>query len=229
MVATGILVLLAALFLLSVHAVDNDLTPEDLAYLPLYEQSLPAAPTKSDFEAEVFYIKAVQALVLNIAPRHQGLPFNTTRDLKSVFVAGAGYCYDRSRVIEKLLRRAGMRTRHVALYSTAVTGSSLKSLMTPGVLSHAVSEVLTSRGWLVVDSNAPWLSLDTAGRPISIASLSKTVARDGDVAWSVPTPNSIYDRSFVAVYGLYSRHGRFYPPYNFIPDIHYGEFAQNFW
>ena len=38
---------------------------------------------------------------------------------------------------------------------------------------------------------------------------------------------TIYTNFFVAVYGLYSRHGRFYPPYNLIPDINYGEFIQN--
>jgi hypothetical protein len=36
----------------------------------------------------------------------------------------------------------------------------------------------------------------------------------------------IYGAPFTYVYGL-SRHGRFYPPYNAVPDVNWGELAQN--
>ena len=41
-------------------------------------------------------------------------------------------------------------------------------------------------------------------------------------------PSIIYGEDFFAIYGLYSRHGMYYPPYNFIPDINYSEFLDNF-
>ena len=37
----------------------------------------------------------------------------------------------------------------------------------------------------------------------------------------------IYSAPFTWVYGFYSRHGRFYPPYNAVPDVNWGELAQN--
>jgi hypothetical protein len=40
---------------------------------------------------------------------------------------------------------------------------------------------------------------------------------------------SLYERPMVAVYGLYSRHGRFFPPYNALPDVNYRALTQNFW
>ena len=106
----------------------------------------------------------------------------------------------------------------------------MKSLLTPDISSHAVSEVLTKAGWLVVDSVDPWLSLDRAGRPVSMQAIGADVDR-GTINWDeklLQHMGSIYREPFVIVYGLYSRHGRFYPPFNIIPDIHYGEFLANF-
>jgi hypothetical protein len=32
---------------------------------------------------------------------------------------------------------------------------------------------------------------------------------------------------FTWIYSLYSRHGRFYPPYDPVPDVNWAELAQN--
>lgn len=146
---------------------------------------------------------------------------------RDVFEAGKGLCYDRSRVLEKIYRAAGFETRHVALYSTAETGSALAALLTPGVSSHAVTEVRTRAGWLVVDSNAAWVSTDAADRPLDMTATQASAARDARIEWREPPPTSIYIEPFTFVYGLYSRHGQFYAPYNFIPDVHYGELLHN--
>lgn len=37
----------------------------------------------------------------------------------------------------------------------------------------------------------------------------------------------IYAEGFTFMYGLYSRHGMFYPPYDKVPDINIPEFSQN--
>jgi hypothetical protein len=67
------------------------------------------------------------------------------------------------------------------------------------------------------------------GLPRSIAAIS--AAADGGTAiqWEVRPPSDTYLHHFVFTYGLYARHGRFYPPYNFIPDVNYGELLQNVW
>jgi len=48
-----------------------------------------------------------------------------------------------------------------------------------------------------------------------------------EVLWRHKPPNIIYQESFSFIYGLYSRHGKFYPPYTFIPDVNYVELIQN--
>ena len=94
--------------------------------------------------------------------------------------------------------------------------------------SHAFTEVLTQKGWMVVDSNDRWISIDSKNNPVSIAQIKLSAEGAADFAWSQIPPNKKYMNPFIFVYGLYSRHGQFYPPYNFIPDVNYRELAQNF-
>ena len=103
----------------------------------------------------------------------------------------------------------------------------MRALLTPGDPSHAVSEVLTRRGWLVVDSNTRWLALDRSSAPVSIAAVRASAAGRAPIAWRQPPPFAIYRHPFVFVYGLYSRHGEFYPPYDFVPDVNYAELMHN--
>ena len=38
----------------------------------------------------------------------------------------------------------------------------------------------------------------------------------------------ILGRPFTYLFGLYSRHGRFYPPYTPVPDLDWGQLGYNF-
>lgn len=218
---------ICAVVVLSYHAVDNSLTEEDRQYIPMYLSDVIPLPENPTYRDQLGFIISVQRSVLNIAPRNDGLPFAQKREPKELYVAKTGLCYDRSRVIEKILRYSGFETRHISIYSKEKTDSAIKSLFTPGVSSHAVTEVLTKNGWLIVDSNAPWVSTDTNNQPLSIDTIQLNVENSAHVKWGKEPPTSIYVKPFVFVIGLYSRHGNFYPPYNFIPDINYSEFVQN--
>lgn len=223
---TAILSVAAAAFL-SYSSVDNSLTAQDLESIPLYLQGiepLPDAPTLAD---ELGLISSVQRAVLSIVSGSDGIAFDQQREPRDLYDAKTGLCYDRSRVIEKTLRFLGFRTRHIAIYSTAETDSAIRSLVTPGVDSHAVTEVLTTGGWLVVDSNEPFVSVDAGGRPIAIAQMQRAAEGSVSINWERGPQTDIYDKPFVFVYGLYSRHGRFYPPYNRVPDMNYPELLQN--
>ena len=79
----------------------------------------------------------------------------------------------------------------------------------------------------MVDSNAPWVSTDSNDQPISIEAIKRDIENTVAIEWGEEPPTAIYTKPFTFVFGLYSRHGRFYPPYNFVPDINYGEFFQN--
>ena len=213
--------------ILSYNAVDNSLSQIDKQYISKYLVEVRPLPEKSTYEDEVNFIISVQHAVLNVAPRNEGIPFGQKREPKELYEAKTGLCFDRSRVIEKILRYSGFDARHVFILSKVETGSAIKAIMTVGASSHAVTEVLTKNGWLIVDSNAHWVSTDAEGRPISIEKIQYGVEHSVPIRWGLGPPSPIYAKPYTFVYGLYARHGYFYPPYNSIPDVNYGELLQN--
>ena len=112
------------------------------------------------------------------------------------------------------------------MYSTEATGSALKSLVTPLNLSHALTEVETSRGWMIVDSRTRWAGLTSDGQPLDLAAIRQNPRRKWHVTVKAELPE-IYRAPYTWLYGVYSRHGRFFPPYNAIPDVNWPEMAQN--
>ena len=70
-------------------------------------------------------------------------------------------------------------------------------------------------------------SIDSNDNPISLKQLRHSLDHAQVINWKESVPDLIFQSSFTYLYGVYSRHGRFYPPYNVIPDINYGEFIQN--
>lgn len=208
-------------------SVDNSLSQIDRQYISKYLVEVRSLPDNPRYEDEVNFIISVQHAVLNIVPGNEGIPFGQKREPKELYEAKTGLCFDRSRVIEKILRYSGFDVRHVFILSTAQVGSAIKAIMTVGVSSHAVTEVLTKKGWLVVDSNARWVSTDSEGRPISIEKIQYGVEHSVPIQWGLEPPSFIYAQPFIFLYGLYSRHGYFYPPYNVVPDVNYGELLQN--
>jgi len=209
-------------------SVDNRITDTDVLFIKKFLGDHDYKRSKGNYSEELEFINFVQRSVQNhvVSP---GIPTRQEREPKDVFQAKRGLCYDKSRVIEKILRHFGFNARHVMIITARHSNNKFVPLITPGISSHAVTEVLTSRGWLVVDSNRPWVSIDIEGNPVSIEKISEDA---DDVSYSEELkddyPFLIYKDPFVYVYGLYSRHGKFYPPYNFIPDINYREFWQNF-
>lgn len=75
---------------------------------------------------------------------------------------------------------------------------------------------------MLVDSNRPWLGLANNGKPIDLQDLAEMDQRK-----LVGSPDEIFDQPFTWVYGLYSRHGRFYAPYLPVPDVNWSELAHN--
>lgn len=215
----------------AIHSVPRAVTEDDVRALTkiLGSDLLQARP--GTFEEELAFIESVQRAVANTAPQRSPIPYNHRREPADLVREQTGICYDRSRTLEKALRLAGLEVRHAALYSLdPMTSwfSILAALTTRRRLpSHAVSECLTLEGWLVVDSNQSWVSLDNDQRPVSLAEM-RAAATDGAIDWREPPAELIYRRPFVYVYGLYSRHGRFYPPFNPIPDVNWRELLWNF-
>lgn len=229
-VLAALIVCVAAL--LSYNDVSTQVTPEDAVYAEriLRETGyadLVGRTHAANFNEQIETILAVQDAVLSIAPDNKGIPFGRPRELRDLYQARSGLCFDRSRAIEKILSSLGFEVRHAAVYSTKDTGSRLHSFLTPRTQSHAVTEVNTDRGWLVVDSNRRWISLRRDGTPVDLGALRKTKANQTwDPRLKEPM-SSILSGPFSYLYGLYSRHGRFYPPYMPIPDADWGQIHHN--
>lgn len=219
--------LAAALLTACVHEVDNAITADDLGYINWYLHHAGIAPGRGDFEREIKFIAAIQSAVIAKTPDGAGLPQNVLREPRQVFNASTAMCFDRSRTLEKIFRHAGYKVRHAALHSAAQSGSWVPAVLRQEARSHAVTEVLTLRGWLVVDSNEPWLALDRDRNPWSMKKIRRQL-RDGQAPiWLSPTSSPFYNQTVSVVYGLYSRHGRFYPPFNAVPDVNYRELLHN--
>tara|TARA_B110000008_G_C16862870_1_gene521512 strand:- start:318 stop:1034 length:717 start_codon:yes stop_codon:yes gene_type:complete len=212
---------------LNLNSVKKNLSSEDYEYIPLFILDVDQISNLASFDDELELISSIQKSTFDVAPTAGSIGINKSREPKDVYLAEVAGCADRSRLIEKILIYYNFKTRHVSIYSTTETNSSIKSLLTPQTYSHALTEVLTKKGWMIVGSNYPWLGLDNENNPISIKQLKESIDNSSDIQWMQPPGEKIFEKPFVYVYGLYSRHGRFYPPYNFIPDINYHEFFQN--
>ena len=224
----AILVIFFLIFsVLYASRVNNTITLEDKIYINDHYIKLENVdPYSTSYDEQLNLIKAIQHSVFLVAPTQGGIDKGKMREPKDLFIKKTALCYDRSRVIEKILRFYGFKTRHISIYSTKETGSILKSIFTPGINSHALTEVKTSKGWLVVDSNEEWVSLDYESQPISISEIIEKKASVKERLLN-DFPSFIYLEDFFVIYGLYSRHGMYYPPFNIIPDINYSEFLYN--
>lgn len=202
--------------------------------------NVPTKPTESDeaifktvlalqkphgpmnYEQELNFIRRIQSLVLKEAPGNVGIPEYSTREPEDLFKARSGLCYDRSRTLDKLLLWAGFESRHVyILYAkhpkNGVNLSFWDALFTMGTHSHAVTEVKTSRGWMVVDSNSPWISEAADGEPVNADYIHAQAYR------FVSLPE-YFNRPYWAIRGMYSRRGQFYRPHIPFPQLNWPDF-----
>lgn len=223
-------IFLASLILI-IYIHNVQLYPEEyqVPYIKYFEHDLEIAGPHDDFKKQLAYIRGVQRNVLEIASLDDGIPRGMDRGPMQLFEMQKGLCFDRSRTIEIILRERGFRVRHVFLISIAGEGSLLSAILKPNQPSHAISEVLTSRGWMVVGSNSGWTAVSANGNPVSLEDLQAYIEGRKTIEWRYPVPEIyVLIAPWRPIYGLYSRHGEFYPPYNFIPDFNFSEFCDNF-
>ncbi len=180
----------------------------------------PEAPLS--YEQEIALIKAVQLQVLTIAPYGDPIPDFASREPVDLIKQKSGLCFDRSRTYDKVFSWLGFKVRHIyILYpehpATKVPLPYWQAFFVRGTQSHAVTEVKTQRGWLVVDSNSAWISVTNDGTPI-----------DGDhlQEWSSQFQHipGYFNRPYLAIRGLYSRRGQLYRPYIPYPQLNWVDF-----
>lgn len=213
-----LLVLLTGITLLSYFNVDRSLTAEDRYYIRLYLPDVaPNVAASLNYDEQVALIERAQRAVFERTTGWQGIAEGQPREPKQLFLNRNGMCYDRSRVLEKVFSYLGFTSRHLSMFTREKGTPALVTILFHHVPSHAVSEVLTKKGWLMVDSNTLWVSLDAKNDPVSVPEIQH---RASIIRWHSPIITKdpqVYSGQFIFVYGLYSRHGLFYAPY--IPGI----------
>ncbi len=227
-----ILIVIVSSTYLLMTGVDNRVTDEDVEYIKKILEIDEIEPVgEEDFEEKVAFISTVQDSVLQTVPHEGGVPFGQTREPKDIYYHESGSCYDRSRLLEKIFRAHGLEAVHISIYYTHERSWPM-ALITPGSSSHATSKIKTSQGWLAVDSNRRWLNLTEDMQTVPLSELAALEGEQGlKIEWH-PKYAEVYEhgivkRPFVYFYGLYSRHGLFYPPFDRVPDVHWGEVLYN--
>jgi hypothetical protein len=213
--------LIINIFLAAVTNVSTRVTASDVSvFRTIYRYEQPKQSL--NFDQQIRLIKGVQSSVLAVAPIGEPIPEFQSREPEDLIRNQSGLCYDRSRTLDKLYAWLGFEARHVyILYlKHPVTGevlSPLKALFTYGTETHAVTEVKTHKGWMVVDSNSKWVSLTRNGTPMHAGDIYGRVADFDDLP-------DYFNRPYIAIRGMYSRRGQFYRPYIPYPELNWVDF-----
>ena len=174
----------------------------------------------NSYEQEIKCIKTIQESQLNLVRGTACRGKYINLGSKEVIELNTACCFDRSRITEQALQIYGFKVRHVHLNETSKRGYF--NLLIPNTSSHAVSEVLTSKGWLGVDSNEPFILLDENNYPNTY---EKAIANGVINSYS---EFSLFKKPMTYVIGLYSRNGTFFEPYlPYFPELNFNDFLRN--
>ena len=209
-----LLLLISLMLLLIINNVSNKLSDEDktlfndLGYLKI-------SRTLS-FEEEISLINDVQDDIFKRAPLGEGIPAGQPREPADLIRAKHGLCYDRSRTFDKLFNNLGFETRHVYILYKENQPFYL-AIFKYGQLSHAVTEVKTTKGWIMVDSNSPWIALTMKGEPVNADDVWKRFSEFDHAP-------AYLNKPWWALRGVYSRKGQFYGGFFPFPEVNMPDF-----
>jgi hypothetical protein len=213
------IVIVALLFYISLIVfsnVETALTNEDReAFL---SEGFRPLVKPANYIDQIKQISDAHKRVIEKFPAGEGIPLFEEREPTNLNSYRRGLCYDRARYLDKLLQFKGFETRHVYLLYRTGKGF-VASMFSKGHPSHAVTQVLTVRGWLTVDSNSSYLALGEDGNPLSMEQLT-------DINPDLPES---FRREFWPIIGLYSRSGAHYKPYLPVPEVNLSDFLANFY
>ncbi len=184
-----------------------------------------ACAERTTYEDDVACVRALQAKLLEVVPdvRCVHVWGEVSHEPAALLERGRGCCYDRSRLIEKTLASYGFEVRHLSIHKLRLPAPFGYLQNVP---SHAISEVRTRRGFMVVDSNRPWIARTPDGAPLDARAL-RDALRSG-AALEAPEIGDYFGGDYAVFYGLYSRHGGFYPPFVPVPDVDVAQLGHNF-
>ena len=225
-VVLGALAAVGVAAMLWANAVDTDVSDGDRQIIADLDVD-DACQEVAGFDAEIHCVQQVQSAIFERYPDtsdafKKGATHHRVVDYDR---RGFGSCYDRAKLVEQALRHYGFDVRRVALYEGQPTPLHY---LVPGINSHALSEVRTSNGWMVVESVDPLVGVDAEQEVYDIARLREGID-DGSVddeTFGIEIPHNFFDGDFAYIYGVYSRHGYFFEPHLPVPEVDWASFGR---
>lgn len=182
--------------------------------------------TNQSFDKELECIKKVQIYYHN-----RGQNFNCSKSEKGrtidwAFNNKSGCCFDIARLIASTLEHFEFEIRHTSLHQMKFPFPVNYLLPTK---SHAVVEVRTSKGWVLIGSTSTFIGIDKSGKLYTAKSLRPEIMNNRMDQFDGFRPENYFNGNYSVAYGLYSRHGLLYEPYvKYFPDIDWKQFSYNF-
>lgn len=167
------------------------------------------------FDNELAFISRLQDSTVNQFDNGE-VPFRSSANIEYYYSQRKGLCFNRSFFQEKILRFAGFKTRHLYVYFTEdSTPTKSSDVFKKRLLSHAMFEVKTKKGWMAVDTNGNWLALDKDGNPMTLGEVRERLMNEQLELAKLPTKGDVFFNqlpikyNFKFLYGVYSRHGEY--------------------
>ncbi len=192
-----------SIYIVLALSVDNSLSSDDIIAIKSIGVELECKKTDGQFDRELTCISAIQRAVQSIKDERCAMASEIIEPLEFL-KRNYGCCYDRARFIEKAARYFGFETRHVFLIQPAY-GISATNMLPLKQASHAASEILTSKGWIGVDSNRSFILINSGQEPVTYREAINVIEK-----YPMMHPREFFTKDIDIIYGLYSRHGNFH-------------------
>ncbi len=167
------------------------------------------------FENQIAFISRLQDSTVNQFDNGEVLP-SYSANMEYLYARRKGLCFNRSFFQEKILKYAGFKTRHLYVYFTEdSTPTKSSDLFKKRLLSHAMFEVKTKKGWMAVDTNGDWIALDENREPMTLGEVRARLKEEKLQIAKAPTKGDAFYKqlpikyNFKFLYGVYSRHGEY--------------------
>ncbi len=224
-----ILILILCLsFFLKFNEVSKELTKNDIYYIELLLDDFGINKNtdfnKMQFEEKLFFINSIQKKIIGTEYQNRPISQNNEREPEDYYNFRPNSCFDNSRIMQRILKYFKIKTLQVAIYHKQTSYSWLQILFKPKLPSHSVTIAIIDRKYILIDSTNNFISIKNDNNIINIKDLNTFYNSN----WKFEKPHPIFKNKFFFIYGLYSRHGKFYKPYLYFPDINYSEFKFNF-
>jgi len=223
-----IIILFLSYFIFLISNVDKKITKEDIKYINLIlntkEESIDFNIKNSSFEDKINFINLIQTKIIK---GFQGdfIEKKLTREPKDFYNSVTDSCYDNLRIIQKILEYYGFKTSAVGIFEKTNKNSLLNLFIKSPLASHAILMVKSEKGNLYLGTTEKFISILDNNQLVKI----QNIKADYNKKWKYELPHNIFSRDNYYIFGLYSRHGLFYPPFNFLPDLNYQDFLLNFY